>query len=95
MDSNGQDPVTESVELDVAAGDVRIRVRRQGDGPALLLLHGFPQTREMWTAMAARLAGRFTVVCADLPRYGESSCPRRARTTSRTPSAPSLESWSP
>ncbi len=49
-----------------------LRVRRAGTGPALLLLHGHPQTHAMWHAVAPRLANRFTVICADLPGYGGS-----------------------
>jgi haloacetate dehalogenase len=47
----------------------------EGDGPPLLLLHGFPQTHVMWHAVAPRLAERFTVVAADLPGYGGSFRP--------------------
>ncbi|MEO9575848.1 MAG: alpha/beta hydrolase [Tateyamaria sp.] len=46
-----------------------------GDGPPVLLLHGFPQTRAMWHAVAPALAERFTVVSADLRGYGDSSKP--------------------
>jgi haloacetate dehalogenase len=46
-----------------------------GDGPALLLLHGFPETHLMWHAVAPALAERFTVVAADLPGYGDSFRP--------------------
>ncbi len=46
-----------------------------GDGPAILLLHGFPQTHAMWHAIAPELAARFTVVAADLRGYGASSKP--------------------
>jgi haloacetate dehalogenase len=46
-----------------------------GSGPPLLLLHGFPQTRAIWHEVAPRLAGRFTVVAADLRGYGDSSRP--------------------
>lgn len=49
-----------------------------GAGPAILLLHGFPQTRALWARVAPRLAGRFTVVAADLRGYGGSSKPRGA-----------------
>ena len=48
------------------------RLRRAGTGPALLLLHGHPQTHAMWHAVAPRLAARFTVICPDLPGYGGS-----------------------
>lgn len=46
-----------------------------GSGPALLLLHGYPQTHAMWHKIAPRLAERFTVVCADLRGYGDSGKP--------------------
>lgn len=49
-----------------------------GSGPPLLLLHGFPQTRAMWAAIAPRLAARFTVIAADLRGYGGSSKPEGA-----------------
>ncbi|QEW19380.1 Haloacetate dehalogenase H-1 [Marinibacterium anthonyi] len=47
-----------------------------GSGPALLLLHGFPQTRAMWRAIAPDLARTCTVIAADLRGYGDSSKPR-------------------
>ena len=47
----------------------------EGEGAPVLLLHGFPQTRALWTPVAERLARRFTVVTADLRGYGASSKP--------------------
>jgi haloacetate dehalogenase len=52
-----------------------IFLRRAGSGPALLLLHGFPQTHLMWRDIAPQLAENFTVLCADLRGYGRSGCP--------------------
>lgn len=52
-----------------------IFVRIGGQGPALLLLHGYPQSHVMWHRVAADLARDFTVVAADLRGYGQSSCP--------------------
>lgn len=53
-----------------------IHLRTAGDGPAVLLLHGYPQTHEMWADVAPGLAaaGR-RVVCADLRGYGRSHKP--------------------
>lgn len=60
------------------AGQAQIHFRIGGAGPAVLLLHGFPQTLLMWREIAPELARRFTVACADLPGYGESGCPEPA-----------------
>jgi haloacetate dehalogenase len=58
-----------------AGGGVGIAVRTAGRGPALLLLHGHPQTGAMWHRVAPALARRFSVVVADLRGYGDSSRP--------------------
>ena len=57
-------------------GDVQIAAIFGGHGPALLLLHGHPQTRAIWHRVAPRLAEHFTVVVADLRGYGDSSKPQ-------------------
>jgi haloacetate dehalogenase len=49
-----------------------------GEGPPLLLLHGYPQTHLMWHASAPLLAEHFTVVAADLSGYGDSFRPTPA-----------------
>ena len=46
-----------------------------GNGPPLLLLHGYPQTHAMWHRIAPRLAERYTVVCSDLRGYGDAGKP--------------------
>src|ERR1700676_633179 len=46
-----------------------------GNGPPLLLLHGYPQTHLMWRKIAPQLARNFTVVAPDLRGYGDSSKP--------------------
>jgi haloacetate dehalogenase len=57
------------------ANGQRLRLRRGGEGPPLLLLHGNPQTHAMWHKLAPVLARHFTVVCPDLRGYGLSSKP--------------------
>lgn len=59
--------------LPVDGSEVFVRVG--GHGPALLLLHGYPQTSAMWHKVAPTLAERYTVVCADLRGYGRSAKP--------------------
>ena len=52
-----------------------VYARVGGSGPAVLLLHGYPQTHLMWHGVARDLADRCTVVAADLPGYGDSFRP--------------------
>lgn len=52
-----------------------INFRRGGTGAPVLLLHGYPQTHLCWHLVAPALAKRFTVICADLRGYGDSSKP--------------------
>jgi haloacetate dehalogenase len=55
--------------------EARINLVKAGQGPALLLLHGYPQTHVMWHKIAPRLAENFTVVATDLRGYGDSFIP--------------------
>ncbi|HTZ75629.1 MAG TPA: alpha/beta hydrolase [Candidatus Aquilonibacter sp.] len=50
-------------------------VRRYGDGPPVLMVHGFPRTSLMWRRLAPKLAGDYSVVCVDLRAYGRSGIP--------------------
>ena len=59
----------------VATSGASINLVTAGDGPPLLLLHGYPQTHAMWHKVAPQLAQQFTVVAADLRGYGDSSAP--------------------
>jgi haloacetate dehalogenase len=76
QDSAASIPGFES--LSVATSRGTIFLHRGGSGPPLLLLHGFPETSLMWHAAAPLLATDFTVIAADLPGYGRSSCPADA-----------------
>jgi haloacetate dehalogenase len=59
----------------VATSGAEIHCEVGGRGPPLLMLHGYPQTHAMWHRIAPALARKFTVVCADLRGYGDSSKP--------------------
>jgi haloacetate dehalogenase len=59
----------------IAAPAGSIFTRIGGEGPPLLLLHGFPQTHVEWRLIAPRLAEKFTIVLMDLRGYGGSSVP--------------------
>jgi len=52
-----------------------IRYRVAGGGPAVVLVHGWLSSGEIWERLAERLAQRFTVYTLDLPGFGESDKP--------------------
>jgi haloacetate dehalogenase len=52
-----------------------IFARIGGDGPPLLMLHGYPQTHVMWHRIAPGLAEKYTLIICDLRGYGQSSVP--------------------
>ena len=62
-------------DYEVPTGRGSVFARVGGEGPPLLLLHGYPQTHLMWHSTAPLLTGRHTVVVADLPGYGASFRP--------------------
>lgn len=54
---------------------VPIALHMAGEGPPLLLLHGFPQNHMCWERVAPELASRNRVIVADLRGYGMSGAP--------------------
>ena len=60
----------------IRASGATINLVTGGNGPAVLLLHGYPETHAMWHKVAPALARDYTVVCADLRGYGDSSKPK-------------------
>ncbi|HZG05436.1 MAG TPA: SDR family oxidoreductase [Streptomyces sp.] len=50
-----------------------------GRRPTVVLLHGYPDTKEVWARVAARLADRFHVVLYDVRGFGRSSAPEPLR----------------
>ncbi|SHI62651.1 Pimeloyl-ACP methyl ester carboxylesterase [Nocardiopsis flavescens] len=67
-------PGSETVTVETAPG-VRTTAAVLGSGPAVVLLHGFPQTHLMWRRVAPALAADHTVICPDLRGYGASDKP--------------------
>jgi haloacetate dehalogenase len=66
-------PGFERRQIEVSGASINLV--RGGAGPALLLLHGYPQTHCIWHKLAPRLAEKYTVVATDLRGYGDSSKP--------------------
>jgi pimeloyl-ACP methyl ester carboxylesterase len=67
----------------VSWGGHDLEVREAGEGPCVLLLHGYPLDGAMWSSVARRLSERFRVLKPDLPGHGEN----------RTPAEASIESY--
>lgn len=62
-------------------GGVELCVAELGDPgrPTVVLVHGYPDSKEVWSQVAARLAGRFHVVAYDVRGHGRSTAPRLLR----------------
>ncbi|TCO59900.1 alpha/beta fold hydrolase [Actinocrispum wychmicini] len=64
-------------ELETATvNGIRMSYQRVGDGPALVLLHGWPQTSYCWHKVIEPLARTHTVIAPDLRGYGHTDKPR-------------------
>jgi pimeloyl-ACP methyl ester carboxylesterase len=50
----------------------RISYRKYGNGPAIVLLHGFPEDGNLWRYIHPALSASFTVIVPDLPGSGDS-----------------------
>ena len=61
------------------ANGLRVHYVTAGEGPLVLLLHGFPQYWYAWRKQIPALAARFRVVAPDLRGYGDTDKPGRAR----------------
>ncbi|MER7210675.1 alpha/beta hydrolase [Streptosporangium sp. NPDC000239] len=57
------------------AGGTELNVAHAGQGSPVVLLHGFPQTHLMWSAVAQELSRDHTVIAPDLRGYGDSDKP--------------------
>lgn len=60
---------------EIEANGTTLHVRVSGDGPALVLLHGYGETGDMWASMAADLVSHYRVIVPDLRGLGLSSKP--------------------
>lgn len=60
----------------VQAGDVVLHVAEAGEGPPIVLLHGWPQHWWIWRFVIGELARSHRVICPDLRGHGWSQAPR-------------------
>ncbi|GHI88541.1 SDR family oxidoreductase [Streptomyces xanthophaeus] len=68
-------------ERRVSTGGVELCVVELGetDRPTVLLVHGYPDSKEVWSEVAERLAARFHVVLYDVRGHGRSTAPQPLR----------------
>ncbi|MFD3835232.1 SDR family oxidoreductase [Streptomyces sp. NPDC058642] len=68
-------------ERRVRTGGVELCVAELGDPswPTVVLVHGYPDSKEVWSQVAARLSDRFHVVLYDVRGHGRSSAPKPLR----------------
>jgi haloacetate dehalogenase len=59
----------------VDVGQVTLSLHEGGEGPPLVLLHGFPQNHMCWAGVAPAFARHFRVLVPDLRGYGSSDAP--------------------
>jgi pimeloyl-ACP methyl ester carboxylesterase len=59
------------------AGRLRVHYAEAGEGPPLLLLHGWPQHFWCWRRVVPELAGEFRLICPDLRGFGWTDAPGR------------------
>ena len=55
---------------------LKIHYLAAGQGPTVILLHGYTQTSRMWMPIIPLLAGKFSVIAPDLPGIGDSDIPK-------------------
>lgn len=60
----------------IKTSETEINLIVGGEGPPLLLLHGYPQSHIMWHKVAPTLAEKYTVIATDLRGYGDSGKPK-------------------
>ncbi|MEU0340289.1 SDR family oxidoreductase [Streptomyces bobili] len=68
-------------ERRVRTGGIELCVAELGEAgrPTVVLVHGYPDSKEVWSEVASRLADRFHVVLYDVRGHGRSSAPRPLR----------------
>lgn len=68
-----------TIQRDVKASGVRLRVAETGTGPSLILIHGLFVDHTTWDGVVDALSDDYRVVAPDLPGFGQSEKPADAR----------------
>ena len=73
---------TELIHHYSTVGEVRLHYVTAGSGPALVLIHGWPQSWFMWRGIIPTLAQYYRVIAVDMRGLGDSSRPYSGYDTS-------------
>lgn len=75
--SERDDKMTRTTQRIIEANGIRINIAEQGEGPLVLLVHGFPETWYSWRHQIDDLAAAgFRAVAPDMRGYGKSEAPQ-------------------
>lgn len=80
VDTNGEAwyapcPLDEAEQRLMPVGDITLNVACRGDGPVVLMLHGFPEFHHAWADVMDRLAEDFRLIAPDQRGYNLSDKP--------------------
>jgi len=64
------------VARDAEVDGIKLHYLTAGQGPTVILLHGYTQTSRMWRPLMPLLADKFTMIAPDLPGIGDSEIPK-------------------
>jgi pimeloyl-ACP methyl ester carboxylesterase len=71
-------PEIEGIEVAhelIDVGEARLHVAQAGDGPPVVLIHGYPQHWYVWRRFIPALADRYRLICPDIKGFGWSDAP--------------------
>jgi pimeloyl-ACP methyl ester carboxylesterase len=68
-------PMNDDGARTVSVDGARIHLVDRGEGPAVLFLHGNPDSSDLWRDVIAALEGRYRCLAPDLPGFGRSEVP--------------------
>jgi pimeloyl-ACP methyl ester carboxylesterase len=73
--ATAENPKASIASRTASVDGLKLHYLTAGQGPTVILLHGYTQTSRMWRPLIPRLAEKFTVIAPDLPGIGESDIP--------------------
>lgn len=73
--ATAENPKASIASRTASVDGLKLHYLTAGQGPTVILLHGYTQTSRMWKPLIAVLAEKFTIIAPDLPGIGDSDIP--------------------